>query len=177
MSQHRGKKIGTLEVKLDRKKNRYTSVTVDVDLRFDISNGTFWAQYEGNWYSADTKAALSVQIKAAATKALWIYDLRTNQRFTLKERPMTRADLHDFVTRFRSGAAYKREESERFRKFPLEMLLVRDKLNLDMFCLKDDTLDDPDLLPPPNEVAAEVVESLEAALASFRSVAAKLQGV
>jgi len=43
--------------------------------------------------------------------------------------------------------------------------------------LKDDTLDDPDLLPPPNEVAAEVVESLEAALASFRSVAAKLQGV
>ena len=43
--------------------------------------------------------------------------------------------------------------------------------------LKDDTLDDPDLLPPPDEVAAEVVESLEAALASFRSVAAKLQGV
>ena len=33
----------------------------------------------------------------AATKALWIYDLRTNQHFTLKERPMTRADLDDFV--------------------------------------------------------------------------------
>jgi hypothetical protein len=30
---------------------------------------------------------------------------------------------------------------------------------------------------PPDEVAAEVVESLEAALVSFRSVAAKLQGV
>jgi hypothetical protein len=28
----------------------------------------------------------------------------------LKERPMTRADLDDFVARFRSGAAYKREE-------------------------------------------------------------------
>ena len=39
--------------------------------------------------------------EAAATKALWIYDLRTNQRFTLKERPMTRADLDDFVARFR----------------------------------------------------------------------------
>ena len=70
--------------------------------------------------------------EAAATKALWIYDLRTNQRFTLKERPMTRADLDDFVARFRSGAAYKREESERFRKFPLEALLARDKLNLDI---------------------------------------------
>jgi hypothetical protein len=31
--------------------------------------------------------------------------------------------------------------------------------------LKDDTVDDPDLIPPPDEVAAEVVENLEAALA------------
>jgi hypothetical protein len=38
-----------------------------------------------------------------ATKALWIYDLRTNQRCTLKERPMTRADLGDFVGCYRSG--------------------------------------------------------------------------
>jgi hypothetical protein len=44
-----------------------------------------------------------------------------------------RADLDDFVARFRSGAAYKREESERFRKFPLETLLARDKMNLDIF--------------------------------------------
>ena len=55
--------------------------------------------------------------------------------------------------------------------------MARDKLDLDIFWLKDDALDDPDLLPPPDEVAAEVVESLEAALASFRSVAAKLQGL
>jgi len=57
-----------------------------------------------------------------------------------------------------------------------DQLMARDKLNLDIFWLKDDALDDPDLLPPPDEVAAEVIESLEAALASFRSVAAKLQG-
>jgi hypothetical protein len=55
--------------------------------------------------------------------------------------------------------------------------MARDKLDLDVFWLTDDGLDDPDLLPPPDEVVAEVVESLEAALASFRSVAAKLQGV
>jgi type I restriction enzyme M protein len=111
-----------------------------------------------------------------ATKALWIYDLRTNQRFTLKERPMTRADLGDFVACYRSGRVHERAETERFRRFALDALMARDKLNLDVFWLKDDALDDPDLLPPPDEVAAEVVESLEAALASFRSVAAKLQG-
>jgi type I restriction enzyme M protein len=135
----------------------------------------------GIFYKQGVKANVLFFDKAppsdeAATKALWIYDLRANQRFTLKERPMTRADLDDFVACYRSGGAYQREEKERFRKFTLDQVMARDKLNLDIFWLKDDALDDPDLLPPPDEVAAEVVESLEAALASFRSVAAKLQG-
>lgn len=112
----------------------------------------------------------------AATTALWIYDLRTNQRFTLKERPMVRADLDDFVKGFRVGARAKRKESDRLKKFMLDQLLARDKLNLDLFWLKDDSLDDPDLLPPPDEVAAEIVENLEAALERFRRVGAALNG-
>lgn len=112
-----------------------------------------------------------------ATKDLWIYDLRTNKRFTLKERPMTRHDLDDFVEVYRSGRRYERVESERFRRFPLADLLARDKVNLDVFWLKDDALDDPDLLPPPDEVAAEIVESLEAALERFKGVAKALAGV
>lgn len=112
-----------------------------------------------------------------ATKDLWIYDLRTNKRFTLKERPMTRHDLDDFVEVYRSGRRYERVESKRFRRFPLADLLARDKVNLDVFWLKDDALDDPDLLPPPDEVAAEIVESLEAALERFKGVAKALAGV
>jgi hypothetical protein len=54
-------------------------------------------------------------------------------------------------------------------------LIARDKINLDIFWLKDDTLDDPDLLPPPDEIAAEIVENLEAALDRFRKVALSLQ--
>jgi type I restriction enzyme M protein len=136
----------------------------------------------GIFYKQGVKANVLFFDKAppsdeAATNALWIYDLRTNKRFTLKERPMTRAELDDFVACYRSGRAYERAESVRFRRFPLDVLMARDKLNLDVFWLKDDALDDPDLLPPPDEVAAEVVESLEAALSSFRSVAAKLQGL
>lgn len=110
----------------------------------------------------------------AATRDLWIYDLRTNQRFTLKERPMGRADLADFVQCYRPGRIFEREESERFRRFSLDALLARDKVNLDIFWLKDNTLDDPDLLPSPDEVAAEVVESLEVALDRFRGVAKQL---
>lgn len=109
-----------------------------------------------------------------ATKDLWIYDLRTNQRFTLKERPMARSDLEDFVASYKPDNKAQRAETERFKRCPLDALLARDRLNLDIFWLKDDTLDDPDLLPPPDEVAAEIVESLETALERFRSVAKQL---
>lgn len=112
----------------------------------------------------------------AATKDLWIYDLRTNMRFTLKERPMVRADLEDFVACYRSSARAKRKEAERFKRFPLDALMARDKINLDIFWLKDDALQDPNLLPPPDEVAAEIIESLELALDRFRSVAKALAG-
>ncbi len=95
-----------------------------------------------------------------ATKALWIYDLRTNQRFTLKERPMVKADLEDFIACYKTESRSGRAETEKFKRYPLETLLARDKVNLDIFWLKDSTLDDPDLLPPPDEVAAEIVESL-----------------
>jgi type I restriction enzyme M protein len=109
------------------------------------------------------------------TKELWIYDLRTNQRFTLKERPMTRADLDDFVACYKSGRRHERAESNHFRRFAHADLVARDKVNLDIFWLKDDALDDPDLLPPPDEIAAEIVENLEAALDRFRKVALSLQ--
>ena len=112
--------------------------------------------------------------ETAATRDLWIYDLRTNQRFTLKERPMVRSDLDDFVACYRSGCRFEREESEKFKRFPLQALLARDKVNLDIFWLKDHALDDPDLLPPPDEVAAEIVESLQTALDRFRNVAKAL---
>lgn len=67
-----GKKIGKLEVKLDRKKTRYTWAFVEVELRFEITNGWFYAQWEGNWLSAKTKDELAEQIKVAATKSLSI---------------------------------------------------------------------------------------------------------
>ena len=88
---------------------------------------------------------------------------------------MKRADLEDFVVCYCARNRAKRKETERFHKFAYADLIKRDKVNLDIFWLKDDTLDDPDLLPPPDEIAAEIVESLEAALERFRKVAVSLQ--
>jgi len=87
---------------------------------------------------------------------------------------MARADLNDFIACYRSGHRSTRQEFEKFKRFSLETLLARDKVSLDIFWLKDHALDDPDLLPPPDEVAAEIVESLETALDRFRNVAKAL---
>jgi type I restriction enzyme M protein len=134
----------------------------------------------GIFYSQGVKANVLFFDRAApgggaATRDLWVYDLRTNQRFTLRERPLKRADLDDFVACY--GTKHRRRdrrESERFRHYGYEALVARDKLNLDLFWLKDAGATDPDTLPPPAEIAAEIVDSLEAALEKFRLVAAKL---
>ena len=108
------------------------------------------------------------------TKELWIYDFRTNRTFTLKKNPLKADDLTDFVECFSAENRGKRNETERFKRFPIADLLKRDKLNLDIFWLKDESLDDVDSLPPPDEIAAEIVENLQAALEAFQSVAEEL---
>ncbi len=54
--------------------------------------------------------------------------------------------------------------------YTYEELITRDKTNLDVFWLKDESLEDTEILPPPDVITAEIVEQLKAALAEFRSV-------
>lgn len=111
------------------------------------------------------------------TRDVWVYDLRTNQHFTLKQNPIQRADLDDFVDCYQSGQRHLRVESERFKKYSYEELIERDKASLDVFWLRDESLEDTDNLPAPGIIAAEIVEDLEAALEEFRALAESLQSV
>ena len=128
----------------------------------------------GIWYSPGVKANVLFFDKKAAsqsaqTKELWVYDYRTNVHKTLKTKRLVASDLSDFVKCYR-----ERKETERFKRFPYEELIKRDKLNMDLFWLKDDSLEDIDSLPEPDAIAADIVENLEAALEQFRSVADEL---
>ncbi len=58
----------------------------------------------------------------------------------------------------------------RWRKFTYEELIARDKTSLDVFWLKDKNLTNLDDLPEPDELAAEIIDNLEAGLNSFREV-------
>lgn len=59
-------------------------------------------------------------------------------------------------------------------RFAVDDVLKRDKLNLDIFWLKDDSLEDLDILPLPDEIAADIVDNLQAALEALQSVADEL---
>ena len=108
------------------------------------------------------------------TREVWFYDFRTNQHFTLKTNPLRRAHLDEFVDCYKPGARQNREEGERFKRFSYEELVARDKVNLDIFWLRDESLEDIENLPPPDEFAIEIIDNLEAALEEFRGVAAEL---
>ncbi len=109
------------------------------------------------------------------TERLWVYDLRTNQHFTLKQNPLRR-HLDDFVESYKPGRPRaEREESARFRSFAHDELVARDKANLDITWLRDASLEDLDALPAPEVIAREIVEDLTAALAEFEAVAAALE--
>ena len=49
-------------------------------------------------------------------------------------------------------------------------LVKRDTSSLDIFWLKDESLEDTDNLPDPATLAREIVESLETALEQFRGI-------
>ena len=111
------------------------------------------------------------------TKEVWIYDYRTNIHHTLKKKPMRLADLEDFINCYNPANRHQRKEiwSEenpdgRWRKYSYEEIMARDKTNLDIFWLKDETLTDLDNLPDPDILAGEIIDNIEAGLASFREI-------
>ena len=146
----------------------------DVHTLLRLPTGIFYAQgVKANVLFFDRKPGSDTPW----TKELWIYDLRTNKHFTLKANPLSRADLDDFVACYRPGQRAQREETERFRRFTYDELVARDKASLDIFWIRDESLEDTDNLPPPGVIAAEIVEDLEAALAEFSELAESLQGI
>ena len=137
----------------------------------------------GIFYAHGVKAnVLFFDNKPAArepwTKEVWIYDYRTNIHHTLKKRPLKLEDLQPFIDCYCPGNRSAREEEPegRWKKFSYEEIVARDKTNLDIFWLRDESLTDLDNLPEPDVLAEEIIESLEAALEGFRSVVGELEG-
>jgi len=143
----------------------------DVHTLLRLPTGIFYAQgVKANVLFFDRKPAQ----EKPWTEKLWIYDFRTNKHFTLKENQLKRSDLDDFVACYHAENRHQRKETERFKCFAYDDLVKRDKVNLDIFWLKDESLEDSANLPAPDLVAAEIVEDLESALEQFAEIAEDL---
>ncbi|MDA3871327.1 MAG: class I SAM-dependent DNA methyltransferase [Candidatus Marinimicrobia bacterium] len=145
-----------------------------------LPTGIFYKQgVKANVLFFDNKPAS----KNAWTKEVWIYDFRTNIHFTLKKNPLKFEDLNDFIkcynpeNRFDRKETWSKENPEgRFRKFSYDEIVNRDKTNLDIFWLKDDSLADLDNLPDPDVLANDIIENIEAGLESFWEIMETLNG-
>src|SRR5881398_14829 len=106
----------------------------DVHSLLRLPTGIFYAQgVKANVLFFDKKPASPNHW----TERLWVYDLRTNQNFTLRTNPLNRAHLDDFVTCYHAENRHQRQESEHFHSFSYDELLKRDKVSLDLFWLRD----------------------------------------
>ena len=139
----------------------------DVHTLLRLPTGVFYAQgVKANVLFFDRKPAS----ETPWTQKLWIYDLRTNKHFTLKTNPLQYDDLGDFIECYHPENRFDRLETEHFRAFSYLDLFARDKASLDIFWLKDESLEDSENLPDPDVLAREIIENLEGALEQFSSV-------
>jgi len=144
----------------------------DVHTLLRLPTGIFYAQgVKANVLFFDRRPAS----ETPWTKTLWIYDFRTNQHFTLKTNPLKRSDLDDFVACYNPANRHDRKPTDRFKPFEYEDLLKRDKVSLDIFWLKVESLEDSANLPDPDVIATEIAEDLEAALDQFSQIAGDLK--
>ena len=154
--------------------------TTDLHTILRLPTGIFYAHgVKANILFFDNRPAS----KEAQTKEIWFYDYRTNVHHTLKKKPMTSADLEEFVKLYNPENRHKRTETwseenpnGRWRKFTYEEILERDKTNLDIFWLRDKSLTDLDNLPDPDVLASEIIDNIESGLNSFKEIMETING-
>jgi type I restriction enzyme M protein len=144
-----------------------------------LPTGIFYAQgVKANVLFFDRKPASP----HAWTKRLWVYDLRTNQHFTLKTNPLRRDDLAEFEALYapagnrhaRAATWSDANPDGRWRAYDYDELVARDKCSLDLFWLRDESLLEADNLPAPDVIAAEIADDLRSALEQIEEIVVDL---
>ncbi|HEV2173042.1 MAG TPA: N-6 DNA methylase [Nitrospira sp.] len=141
-----------------------------------LPNGTF------SPYSPGTKTNVIFFVKGKATEKVWVNDARSNvPHITKKDRPLTPEHFKEFEKCYGSdpfGRA-KRDPSQskedRWRAFSIEEVKGRNYKIDSLKWLKDESLDDSDELPEPEELATDAIEELEAAVGELNTILTLLE--
>jgi len=146
----------------------------DVHTVLRLPRGTFTP------YSQGVKANVIFFSKGRSTEHVWIFDARSNvPGITKKDRPLTRKHFEEFENCYGSdpyGQSKRKDTGEdgRFRRFHLSEIEDRD-YKLDITWLRDESLEDSDELPEPQDLASEAITELEAVVDDLREIVALVE--
>jgi type I restriction enzyme M protein len=124
----------------------------------------------GIWYSPGVKANVLFFDKkpvtnTPATKEVWVYDLRSNHKFSIRQNQITPEHLTDFIQCYRADDPTQRKETARFRRFKYSEIIARDKANLDIHWEPDKTANTQG--ETPQALMKEILKDLEEAMREF----------
>jgi type I restriction-modification system DNA methylase subunit len=131
-------------------------------------------------YSQGVKANVIFLQKGKPTENVWIFDARSNvPGITKKDRPLTAAHFEEFEKAYGKdpNGLSKRSEAglaNRFKKFHISDIKERG-YKLDVTWLKDDSLEDSDELPEPQDLASEAITELESVVDDLREIITLLE--
>jgi type I restriction enzyme M protein len=131
-------------------------------------------------YSQGVKANVIFLQKGRPTEKVWIFDARSNvPGITKKDRPLTRDHFKEFESCYGSdpnGLSKRNDlgEEGRFRAFGIKEIAER-SYKLDVTWLKDESLEDSDEMPEPQDLAAEAITELEAVVDDLREIMALIE--
>ena len=116
--------------------------TVRKKLLADYDLHTILRLPTGIFYAQGVRANVLFFSRGGKTSETWVYDYRTGVKHTLANNKLERRHLDDFVACYTQK---KRTETERWHRFAVEELVRRDKTNLDLKWLKEQSDDDADV--------------------------------
>ena len=130
----------------------------------------------GIFYANGVKTNVLFFEKGTKTKDIWVYDYRTGVKHTMATKPMTRADLDDFVNCYCSGRLEDRKETYskenpngRWRKFSEEEVYSRDQLKLDFKWM--------DLTEKDERSITELLDEMQEKASAISTAVSKLQEI
>ena len=128
----------------------------------------------GIFYANGVKTNVLFFEKGKSTEDIWVYDYRTGVKHTMATKPMTRANLDDFVACYCSGHMQDRvptysadEPNGRWRKFTKEEVYSRDLLKLDFKWM--------DLGEKDDRTIGELLTDMQSKASAISDAVAKLQ--
>lgn len=130
----------------------------------------------GIFYAGGVKTNVLFFEKREKTRDIWVYDYRTGIKHTMATKPMTRADLDDFVNCYCSGHLEDRKETYseenpngRWRKFSEDEVYSRDQLKLDFKWI--------DLTEKDDRTITELLSEMQEKATAIGDAVSKLQEI